>query len=142
MEATTSEPPLVETTLCSTHVCGYVCPRLFIIFIASIHSYLYPYLCMYIFIRLNYMILSTCYLQFLVTVATLGVVFDVLGLCLPFFPTTGAGDMQNTVRFSSYFDTLHAIRRSCYSDNVYTLQKMQLLNIINFFDIENNILFE
>lgn len=50
--------------------------------------------------------------------------------------------MQNTVRFSSYFDTLHAIRQSCYSDNVYTLQKMHLLNIINFLDIENNILFE
>lgn len=50
--------------------------------------------------------------------------------------------MQNTVRFSSYFDTLRAIQQSRYSDNIYTLQKMQLLNIINFLDIENNILFE
>lgn len=80
--------------------------------------------------------MSTCYLQFLVTVATLGVVFDAL------FPTTGAGDMQNTVRFSSYFETLHAIQWSCYSDNVYALQKMQFLNIIKSYDIENNILFK
>lgn len=49
--------------------------------------------------------------------------------------------MQNTVRFSSYFDTLHAIQWSCYSVNVYILQKMQFLNIKSY-DIENNILFK
>lgn len=107
------------------------------IYSASIHLYLYPYLYVYIYTLKLAVILSTCYLQFLVTVATLRVVFFT-----PLFPTTGAGDMQNTVRFSSYFDTLRAIQQSRYSDNIYTLQKMQLLNIINFLDIENNILFE
>lgn len=79
---------LVGTTVCVVRA------RVSIYNIYSFESFIFIFIFIYVYIymlRLT-VIRSTCYLQFLVTVATLGIEFNALPR------TTGAGDMQNTVR--------------------------------------------
>lgn len=104
------------------------------IYRASIHSYLY----LYVFIRLDSS-RDTVYVLF--TIFGHSCNFRDLGVMPFFFSTTGAGDMQNTVRshrtLTHYtsFDN-HVIRTACISaKNTIFLNINRLL-----FDITNDII--